>query len=92
MPKPILTDDIIEKARHDREQLEENIRRGMQEDKQLAAKYDAKEAQLQKQAVYKSRRIENEKTKQRGKKLDRFLIISIFILLALIFWILSPWS
>lgn len=92
MPKPILTDDIVEKARRDREQLEKNIRHGIEKDEQLAAKYDAEEARLQKQAVYKSRRIENAKTKQRGKKLDRFLIISIFILLALIFWILSPWS
>jgi hypothetical protein len=92
MPKPLLTDDIVERARHDRERLEEKIRQGMQDDEQLVAKYDAEEARLQKQAVYKSRRIENAKTKARGRHLLRYLFILWAILIAMIIWILSPWS
>ncbi|MDR2976829.1 MAG: cell wall synthase accessory phosphoprotein MacP [Streptococcaceae bacterium] len=89
---PLLTDEIVDKAKREREQLEEDIRRGMQEDTRLVRKYDEIERKQQKQAVYKSRRIENVKTKQRGKKLNRYLVILIIILLLMIAWILSPWS
>jgi hypothetical protein len=90
--RPLLTDDIVDKAKRDREQLEEDIRRGMQEDTRLVRKYDEIERKQQKQAVYKSRRIENVKVKARGKKLNRYLVILIIILLLMIAWILSPWS
>ncbi|GAB2024006.1 cell wall synthase accessory phosphoprotein MacP [Lactovum odontotermitis] len=90
--RPILTDDIVNQAKREREQLEEDIRRGMQEDTQLVRKYDEIERKQKKQAVYKSRRIENVKTKERGKKLNRYLVILIVILLLMIAWILSPWS
>lgn len=92
MPRPILTDDIVDEARQKREQLEEDIRRGIKENPVISAKYDKEAKQLKKQAVYKSRRIENAKTKARGNKLNLYLVIAILILLALIFWILSPWS
>lgn len=90
--RPILTDDIVNQAKRERERLEEDIRRGMQEDTQLVRKYDEIERKQKKQAVYKSRRIENVKTKERGKKLNRYLVILIVILLLMIAWILSPWS
>ena len=91
--KPLLTDDIVERAQQNRERLEDDIRRGMQEDTELAAKYDEMERKQQKQSVYKSRRIENAKTKQRGRHLLKYLFILWAILIAMIIWIIfSPWS
>ena len=89
---PLLTDEIIEKARQDREKLEADIRKGMQADSKLVKKYDQLEAQQAKQAVYKSRRIENAKTQERGRHLLRYVLILWVILIAMIIWILSPWS
>jgi hypothetical protein len=94
MPKkPLLTDDIVEQARLKRARLEENLRKGMEEDSELSRKYDEEEKRLQKQAIYKSRRIENAKTQQRGKHLLKYLFILWGILIAMIAWIIfSPWS
>ncbi|MDR0200464.1 MAG: cell wall synthase accessory phosphoprotein MacP [Streptococcaceae bacterium] len=89
MAKPLLTDDLIEKERRRRAALEEAIRQDMAKDETLAAKYDAEEARLAKESVYKSRRIENAKTQARGKKLNRWLLISWVVLIALIYYIIK---
>ncbi|MDR0299646.1 MAG: cell wall synthase accessory phosphoprotein MacP [Streptococcaceae bacterium] len=91
--KPLLTDDIVDQARLKRARLEEDIRRGLEEDTELARKYDEEEKRLQKHAIYKSRRIENAKTQQRGRHLLRYLFILWAILIGMIAWIIfSPWS
>ncbi|MFV0555674.1 MAG: cell wall synthase accessory phosphoprotein MacP [Lactovum sp.] len=91
--KPLLTDDIVNQARQGRHRVEEEIRRGLKEDTELAEKYDKMEREQKKQHVYKSRRIENQKTKVRGRFLLRYLFILWAILIAMIAWIIfSPWS
>ncbi len=89
MPRPILTDEIIEQAKRDKEQLERNLQREMENDREIAQKYDKIEKDLSKQAVYKSRRIENAKQNQRRKTVNKWLwivIIVVLVLLVLFFW------
>lgn len=89
MPKPLLTDEIIEKAKREREQLERNLQREMKEDETLAEKYNKIEQKLSKHAVYKSRRIENVKQRERNKKVNKWLWIVVLIVVVLgvlFFW------
>lgn len=89
MPKPILTDEIIEKAKRDKARIEEKLQREMENDQELAEKYDRMEKDLSKQSVYKSRRIENVKRQERGKILNKWLTIVtviVVILGILFFW------
>ena len=91
--KPLLTDDIVDQARREREELEAKIQREMEENEELARKYDKLEAQQAKQSVYKSRRIETQKTQMRGRHLMKYLFILWAILILMIAWIIfSPWS
>jgi len=71
MPRPLLTDDVIERAQREKLEAELRLRRELEEDEELAQKYDQKEEELAKKAVYKSRRIENVKVKERSKKLNK---------------------
>ena len=82
MPRPILTDDIIEQAKRDRRRLERNLQRELESDQELAEKYDEIERELSKNSVYKSRRIENAKQKNRSKRVNKWLIIVLLIVLA----------
>ncbi|GBG97031.1 cell wall synthase accessory phosphoprotein MacP [Lactococcus termiticola] len=89
MPRPLLTDDIIEQAQREKLEAELRLRRELEEDEELAQKYDQKEEELAKQAVYKSRRIENVKVKERSKKLNKWLwIILLVALLLLVLFVL----
>ena len=57
MPKPLLTDEVIEQAKQDKKNLERRLQRELEEDTEIAEKYDSIEKNLSKNAVYKSRRI-----------------------------------
>lgn len=61
MPKPLLTDDIIEDAERKRRRLERSLKEELEQDREISEKYDKLERDLSKNAVYKSRRIENAK-------------------------------
>lgn len=89
MSKPLLTDDIIEQAKKDKARLEQKLKAEMQEDQELSQKYEKIERDLSKKAVYKSRRIENAKQKQRSKSINKWLwiiILIVVILLAAFIW------
>ncbi|MCL2676543.1 MAG: cell wall synthase accessory phosphoprotein MacP [Streptococcaceae bacterium] len=89
MARPILTDDMVQHAREDRENLEKRIQDEMENDQELSEKYAKKEKERSKKTVYKSRRIENAKIKERDKVVNRllFAIITIVVfLLVLFFW------
>ena len=61
MPKPLLTDEVIEQANQEKKNLERRLQRELEEDTEIAEKYDSIEKKLSKNSVYKSRRIENAK-------------------------------
>ena len=63
MPKPLLTDDIIEDAERKRRRLERSLKEELEQDREISEKYDKLERDLSKNAVYKSRRIENASRK-----------------------------
>ena len=89
MAKPLLTDEVIEQARRDKERLEQQLRQEMENDPELAAKYDKIEQDLSKKSVYKSRRIEQAKQRKRGKTINKWLwivVLIVVILAALFFW------
>lgn len=69
MPKPLLTDEVIEQAKQDKKNLERRLQRELEEDTEIAEKYDSIEKNLSKNAVYKSRRIEMPRLKNVGKQL-----------------------
>ena len=75
MPKPLLTDEVIEQAKQDKKNLERRLQRELEEDTEIAEKYDSIEKNLSKNAVYKSRRIENAKAQKRGKVINKWLFI-----------------
>ena len=81
MPRPLLTDDVIEKAERDRKKLERRLQQELEEDCEIAEKYDHIERELSKNLVYKSRRIENAKAKKRGKTVNKWLWIVVLIVL-----------
>jgi Fe2+ transport system protein B len=83
MPKPLLTDDIIEKAAQERERLENNLRYELENDREISKKYDEIERKLSKNSVYKSRRIENARQKERSSLVNKWLLIVILIVLVL---------
>lgn len=81
MPRPILTDDIIEKARQDKKKLDYKLQKELENDQEIAEKYDNIERELSKNLVYKSRRIENAKAKKRSKTVNKWLWIVVLIVL-----------
>lgn len=89
MPKPLLTDEVIEQAKQDKKNLERRLQRELEEDTEIAEKYDSIEKNLSKNAVYKSRRIENAKAQKRGKEINKwlFIVTLIVVLLAVAFFL-----
>jgi len=83
MPRPLLTDDIIEKAKQDKKALERRLQEELERDEEIAQKYDNIEKELSKNSVYKSRRIENAKAQKRGKPINKWLMIVVGIVLVL---------
>ncbi|MGM9885972.1 MAG: cell wall synthase accessory phosphoprotein MacP [Lactococcus sp.] len=83
MPRPILTDEIIEEARRNRKHLERHLQEEMEQDEELSEKYSKIEKDLSKKSVYKSRRIENAKQVERSKSVNKWLIIVALFALAL---------
>ena len=83
MPRPLLTDDIIEKAKQDKKALERRLQEELERDEEIAQKYDNIEKELSKNSVYKSRRIENAKAQKRGKTINKWLMIVVGIVLVL---------
>ncbi|RZI49071.1 cell wall synthase accessory phosphoprotein MacP [Lactococcus kimchii] len=79
MPRPLLTDDIIEKAKQDKKNLEKRLQKELESDSEIAQKYDNIEKELSKNLVYKSRRIENAKAQKRGKLINKWLLIVVLI-------------
>lgn len=95
MPRPILTDEMIEEAKHNKRRLEQNLKMEMENDEVLAKKYEKIEKDLSKQTVYKSRRIENAKQVKRSKSINKWLMIVVFIVIILLgifiwYYFLSP--
>ncbi|MFC4651315.1 cell wall synthase accessory phosphoprotein MacP [Lactococcus nasutitermitis] len=89
MPRPLLTDEIIEQAKQDKERIERELQREMENDREISEKYDKIEQDLSKQAVYKSRRIENVKQQRRSKLINKWLlIVTIIVVIFLIAFIL----
>ena len=41
MPKPLLTDEVIEQAKQDKKNLERRLQRELEEDTEIAEKYDS---------------------------------------------------
>ena len=89
MPKPLLTDEVIEQAKQDKKNLERRLQRELEEDTEIAEKYDSIEKNLSKNAVYKSRRIENANAQKRGKAINKwlFIVTLIVVLLAVAFFL-----
>lgn len=89
MPKPLLTDEVIEQAKQDKKNLERRLQRELEEDTEIAEKYDSIEKNLSKNAVYKSRSIENAKAQKRGKAINKwlFIVTLIVVLLAVAFFL-----
>ncbi len=88
MPRPLLTDDIIEKAKQDKKALERRLQEELERDEEIAQKYDNIEKELSKNSVYKSRRIENAKAQKRGKTINKWLMmVGIVLVLALAFFL-----
>lgn len=54
MPKPLLTDEVIEQANQEKKNLERRLQRELEEDTEIAEKYDSIEKKLSKNSVYKS--------------------------------------
>ena len=89
MPKPLLTDDIIEDAKRKRRRLERILKEELEQDREISEKYDKLERDLSKNAVYKSRRIENAKQKKRSSRVNKWLLITSLVVIGigiLFFW------
>ena len=84
MPKPLLTDEVIEQANQEKKNLERRLQRELEEDTEIAEKYDSIEKKLSKNSVYKSRRIENAKAQKRGKSINKWLFIVTLIVVLLV--------
>ena len=89
MPKPLLTDEVIEQAKQDKKNLQRRLKRELEEDTEIAEIYDSIEKNLSKNAVYKSRRIENAKAQKRRKAINKwlFIVTLIVVLLAVAFFL-----
>ncbi len=68
MPKPLLTDEMIQQAAREKERLEREIAQARQDDTQLIKQFAPQKAKLEKNSVYKSRRIESQKKRTAGEK------------------------
>lgn len=84
MPKPLLTDEVIEQANQEKKNLERRLQRELEEDTEIAEKYDSIEKKLSKNSVYKSRRIESAKAQKRGKAINKWLFIVTLIVVLLV--------
>ena len=84
MPKPLLTDEVIEQANQEKKNLECRLQRELEEDTEIAEKYDSIEKKLSKNSVYKSRRIEHAKAQKRGKVINKWLFIVTLIVVLLV--------
>ena len=84
MPKPLLTDEVIEQAKQDKKNIERRLQRELEEDTEIAEKYDSIEKNLS-----KNRRIENAKAQKRGKAINKwlFIVTLIVVLLAVAFFL-----
>ncbi|GAB2020963.1 cell wall synthase accessory phosphoprotein MacP [Pseudolactococcus yaeyamensis] len=80
MPKPLLTDEMIQQAAREKERLEREIAQARQDDTQLIKKFAPQKAQMAKNQVYKSRRIESQKREERGKKITKYIVILLILL------------
>ncbi|OFI49476.1 hypothetical protein BG261_02545 [Floricoccus tropicus] len=89
MPKPILTDEILEKYKEDEKYLDRRIKDEMMDDTKLVRKYDKLEQKLQKKQVNKSRRIENAKRDERDKSMNKWIVILVLLIIALAFAVLK---
>lgn len=89
MPKPILTDEILEKYKEDEKYLDRRIKDEMMDDTKLIRKYDKLEQKLQKKQVNKSRRIENAKRDERDKSMNKWIVILVLLIIALAFAVLK---
>lgn len=81
MPKPLLTDEMIQQAAREKECLEREIAQARQDDTQLIKKFAPQKAQMEKNLVYKSRRIEAQKREERGKKITKYIVILVVLLI-----------
>jgi hypothetical protein len=81
MPKPLLTDEIIRQAEREKKQLEREIAQARQDDTQLIKKFASQKAKMEKNQIYKSRRIESQKRDERGKKITKYIVILVILLL-----------
>lgn len=81
MPKPLLTDEMIQQAAREKERLEREIAQARQDDTQLIKQFAPQKAQLEKNSVYKSRRIESQKREARGKKITKSIVILVVLLI-----------
>lgn len=85
MPKPLLTDDIIEQAKRESRDFDRKLQQELENDEALAEKYDKLESQYsRKSTTHKSRRIENAKSKKRGSIINRWLFITTAIVIVLL--------
>ena len=81
MPRPLLTDDIIKEAKRNQKRLEQELLQAKQYDTQLIKKFASEKTKLEKNQIYKSRRIESQKREERGKKITRSIIILAILLI-----------
>ena len=81
MPRPLLTDDIIKEAKRNKKRLEQDLLQAKQDDTQLIKKFASEKTKLEKNQIYKSRRIESQKREERGKKITRSIIILAILLI-----------
>lgn len=81
MPKPLLTDEMIRQAKRDKARLEAEIAQARQDDTQLIKQFAPQKAKLEKNQIYKSRRIEAQKREARGKKITKYIVILVVLLI-----------
>lgn len=81
MPRPLLTDDIIKEAKQNQKRLEQELLQAKQDDTQLIKKFASEKTKLEKNQIYKSRRIESQKREERSKKITRSIIILAILLI-----------
>lgn len=83
MPRPLLTDDVIEEARREKKDLDRRLMAELEADEEISSKYEKIERKQAKNAVYKSRRIENAKAKDRSHKINKYLTWTIILVIIL---------
>lgn len=83
MPKPLLTDEMIRQAKRDKARLEAEIAQARQDDTQLIKQFASQKAALEKNQIYKSRRIETQKRDARGKKMTKYIVLLVVLLIVI---------